>query len=743
MKRPTIALCCIAKNESTNIEKLTKSVEGCFDALYLTDTGSIDNTVELAKELGWNVSHFEWIYDFAAARNHSFSQAKEDFVMWMDLDDILTGREAFIKWRNTAMEFATYHLATYDYAHTAEGKPAVSFARERVVKNRFPSVWNHFLHEGIPPVPGDRMAMIPSNAWKISHQRTTEDLAKDKGRNITIFEKYFASGKKLDTRMKFYYGKELFEIQRPEEAVEPLLDAAASADCQPHDRLLSIQYAVFSMMAMASMLNPANETAKAKADKCLVDAIKVAQQGLAIDSNRAEFWTSIGDAYVRLNKVKDAIPYFAAATKCEPSGLPGQTFSAPIFSFAETSTVYPRNQMIRCYFNLGNIEKARQIAEEANAHFPNVETTNLLAEIVKLSDLSVGYKNATECEDIVFTCPPAGMFEWDEEVYKKKGMGGSETACIEMAKNIKAKTGRNVIIFNNRSSKLVASSGVEYRPATEVNEYMAKHKPKVHIAWRHNLKCTDAKTYLWCHDLYTPGVESQQNFDKHICLSKFHKDYVVAMQGLSEDKVWISRNGIVPERFEKKHLIKKNPMKLVYPSSPDRGLDKLIVMLDRVREKHPIELHVFYGFDNLYKSGPDMSALADRLRKMISERPWITYHGNTEQRELTDHLMEASLWVHPANFIESFCITAIETICAGTYPITRTLGALKDTLKDAKEAGYAYLFEENCETPEEIEAWSEKVCEAIKTKAWEKIDVSPAKYSWSSVADEWIKEFAI
>lgn len=742
MKRPSIALCCIAKNEEKNLERLTKSVGGCFDKMYLTDTGSTDNTIELAKKLGWEVSQFEWVDDFSAARNFNYSQAKEEYVMWLDLDDVLTGNEAFKKWRDTAMEFADYWLATYDYAHTAEGKPVVSFARERVIKNfKKENRWDHFLHEGIHFLPGEQMNICPSSTWKVSHQRTAEDLNNDKGRNIRIFEKNMKDGSKLSTRMKFYYGKELFEIQKPDEAIHPLLDAAASTDCEPHDRLLSIQYAAFSCMQAASMLNMENQAAKEKAEKFLVDGIKIAQQGLAIDSNRGEFWTTIGDCYIKLGKPKEAIPYFIAAMNCDPVGMPGSSFASPIFSFADASTKYPRNQLTRCYFHLGLIENARELAEETQKLYPNDETENILKEITKISILSNGYKTAAPCGDIVFTCPPVGMYEWDEEIYKTKGMGGSETACIEMAKQLKEKTGRRVIVFNNRSTVLIASSGVEYRPAIEVNEYMSKNKPAINIAWRHNMKCTDAKTYLWCHDLYTQGVESQQNFDKQICLSNFHKSYVMAMQGLSEDKIWVSRNGIVPERFKDRLSIKKNPMKLVYPSSPDRGLDKLIPMLDMVREKHPIELHVFYGFENLYKSGPAMIALADKIRLMISERPWIKYHGNTEQKELMNHFMEASMWVHPANFIESFCLTALEIVCSGTYTITRTLGALKDTLKDAREKGYAYLFEENCITPEEQKMWADKVCEALDNKAWEKIDISPDSYSWSSVADEWLKEF--
>ena len=79
-------------------------------------------------------------------------------------------------------------------------------------------------------------------------------------------------------------------------------------------------------------------------------------------------------------------------------------------------------------------------------------------------------------------------------------------------------------------------------------------------------------------------------------------------------------------------------------------------------------------------------------------------------------------------------------LCAGTYPITRTLGALKDTLKEATELGYAFLFEENCVTDAEQRMWADKVCEALETKVWEKIDVVPDKYSWRSVAREWCLE---
>jgi len=49
MKRPSISLCIIVKNEEHNLPRLLKSVEGCFDEICITDTGSTDKTVEIAE----------------------------------------------------------------------------------------------------------------------------------------------------------------------------------------------------------------------------------------------------------------------------------------------------------------------------------------------------------------------------------------------------------------------------------------------------------------------------------------------------------------------------------------------------------------------------------------------------------------------------------------------------------------------------------------------------------------------
>jgi len=57
-----------------------------FDEIVIVDTGSEDRTVEIAGEYG-DVYFFEWIDDFAAARNFSLSKCTADWILIIDADE--------------------------------------------------------------------------------------------------------------------------------------------------------------------------------------------------------------------------------------------------------------------------------------------------------------------------------------------------------------------------------------------------------------------------------------------------------------------------------------------------------------------------------------------------------------------------------------------------------------------------------------------------------------------------------
>jgi tetratricopeptide (TPR) repeat protein len=85
-----LSLCMIVKNEEYSLPQTLKSVKEVVDEMVVLDTGSTDRTVEIAKELGAEVYHFEWCNDFSAARNESLKYVQGKWVLVLDADEVLT-----------------------------------------------------------------------------------------------------------------------------------------------------------------------------------------------------------------------------------------------------------------------------------------------------------------------------------------------------------------------------------------------------------------------------------------------------------------------------------------------------------------------------------------------------------------------------------------------------------------------------------------------------------------------------
>jgi glycosyltransferase involved in cell wall biosynthesis len=84
-----ISASMIVKNEEACIAKALVSVHGA-DEIIVCDTGSTDNTIEIAKEHGATVfTDYKWNDNFAEARNHSLSKCTGDWVLIIDADEIL------------------------------------------------------------------------------------------------------------------------------------------------------------------------------------------------------------------------------------------------------------------------------------------------------------------------------------------------------------------------------------------------------------------------------------------------------------------------------------------------------------------------------------------------------------------------------------------------------------------------------------------------------------------------------
>jgi tetratricopeptide (TPR) repeat protein len=84
-----LSVCLIVRDEESRLPACLDSLVGLADEVCVTDTGSRDGTLELARSRGARVARLPWSDDFAAARNASLQLAEGDWALVIDADERL------------------------------------------------------------------------------------------------------------------------------------------------------------------------------------------------------------------------------------------------------------------------------------------------------------------------------------------------------------------------------------------------------------------------------------------------------------------------------------------------------------------------------------------------------------------------------------------------------------------------------------------------------------------------------
>lgn len=84
-----ISVCIITKNEAEHLDKCLNSLKPYPFEIVVVDTGSSDNSKEVALKYTDKVYDFEWVNDFSAARNFSISRASHNMILVLDTDELI------------------------------------------------------------------------------------------------------------------------------------------------------------------------------------------------------------------------------------------------------------------------------------------------------------------------------------------------------------------------------------------------------------------------------------------------------------------------------------------------------------------------------------------------------------------------------------------------------------------------------------------------------------------------------
>jgi glycosyltransferase involved in cell wall biosynthesis len=211
-----VAVYSIAKNEAKHVRRWAESAKDA-DELVIVDTGSTDDTVKIAKSLGIKVYKSKYKkFAFDKARNEALDHISDDvdYCVSLDLDEILHHgwRE---KLEQSVKEQPNANRFWYTFINTRlpGGSAGQSWARNLIHK-RYGSRWQWPIHE---------ILATDDLVWGTTKltQEHLPDRSKPRSSYMPLLEQAVKDMPE-DSRMSFYYGRELFYYSRGPEAVEEL-----------------------------------------------------------------------------------------------------------------------------------------------------------------------------------------------------------------------------------------------------------------------------------------------------------------------------------------------------------------------------------------------------------------------------------------------------------------------------------------------------------------------------------------
>ncbi len=341
----TLSICMIVKNEEAVLGRCLDCIKNVADEIIIVDTGSSDNTKNIAKLYTDKVFDFTWIDNFAAARNFSFSKATMEYTMWLDADDVIDEQnQVRIKdlLRNLDQNIDMIMLR-YDVAFDVNGNPTLSYYRERIFKRSRGYEWIGEIHEVIAP-----QGNILHEDIVIRHKKMRPN---EPQRNLNIFKRMLMDGKTLDPRQQFYYARELSNNGYTEQAIEEFNKFLDSGNGW-------IENNINACSDLATCYRRMNN-----------DFMEISSlfRSFIFDLPRAEICCEIGRFFLDKGKYDSAIFWYKLAADKEYDEKSGGFHSPDCYGFV------PNIQLCVCYDRIGDHEKARYYNDLAVTFKPDNE----------------------------------------------------------------------------------------------------------------------------------------------------------------------------------------------------------------------------------------------------------------------------------------------------------------------------------------------------------------------------------
>ncbi len=809
-KNPKLYLNMIIKEDEPVeiVERSINSIKDYVNDIYITITfgdkkpESTHKLVTLLKKLKAHTSYFKWVDDFSAARQYALDQVPKGddcFVYWQDADDVLDGAEnlpQIVKEMYEQKQAAVYFNYLYAVDLDEDGnvkEVLIEHKRERIVRNDDTWKWIGDLHETLIEQKQENLIRIGRNDCRVIHLSNVKRSEDNLDRNIRILEKQMNKENRKDPRTLVYLGKSYFDrgkmLKDKERELyfnlaiglfhEYLYGAGnpGDADYRAPSGWREERATTWEHVAEIAILQERPEVA--------LEAYKSAIDEAPEFPN---YYIGVAICYIMLNDYKKAERWLY-------NGINTPTPETTIITFPREVKLRSLQVSLEINLHKGELDKALNLAEKILKITPNDESAiNNYQSVKNLVDFNKACQSVVYLgkyleargddkrlanlvqsipedmqqeqfasqmrhkflptktwadNEIAILCGP-GFEKWSPKSIKT-GLGGSEEAVIRLSKEL-AKIGWKVTVYADPGENAGIHDGVEYRSWYDMNP---KDSFNVLILWR-AIGFVDVNpkakfTMLWLHDVPNNPDFTQERLDKVdkiAVLSEYHKSILRMHKNgtyhkIPDEKIFITSNGISDINITQ---WKGNSKRIIYASSPDRGLVYLLKNWPTVIQEVPdAELHIFYGFnlfDIAHKNNPAQMALKKKWMDMMKQKG-IVFHGRVGQDALHYEFSKSGIWAYPTDFTEISCITAMKAQACGSIPVVTNYAALEETVKNGLKVDV------DIQTPEGQKEYFEALIGLLKdSKQQEEIREPMMKwaqeyYKWDNVAKLWNELFKI
>jgi len=323
--------------------------------------------------------------------------------------------------------------------------------------------------------------------------------------------------------------------------------------------------------------------------------------------------------------------------------------------------------------------------------------------------------------------------------------------------------GHAVRVYNSCGAAAGEYEGVVYE---DYQAFGRRSSADLVVVWRWpwlaNRLPPDTPKVLWMKDMLEPPAVAAavDHYRKIFIQSRFHRQHYSA---LPEERFFYTRNGIHPEHFDQ--AIERDPCKVVYGSSYDRGLAHLLEAWPRVKAQVPeARLTVFYGFQaararcfrlirpswRSYRDENPLGFWMYRRSMLAGMRSTDAQHlGRIGHLDVARQFLSAGIWAYPTAFPETSCITAMKAQAAGAVPVVIPSGAVDETVTfGAKTSTSANDYGSRRLPPQVYDEWEALLISHLRNSpTLEPLRARMAadareRFAWETIAAEWSAEFS-